>query len=181
MAERPGGWSFGQRQLHWWTAGLVVATALLAPLMVALPFAALLEKFLAYQLHKSLGLTVPLLLAARLLLRARRGRPVPEADIPPWQVRAAGAVHGVLYALLLVVPALGLLTAASAPGGMPTLYFLLIPIPHPIGPDEVTFALVRAAHIAFALLLLTLATGHALAAVSHHRQGRGVLRAMWRG
>ncbi len=149
--------------------------------MVALPFERLLEKFLAYQLHKSLGLIVPLLLAARLLLRLRRGRPAAEPGVLPWQRRAASIVHGVLYALLLAVPTLGLLAAASAPGGMPTLFFLVIPIPHPVGPDAARFAVVRALHIAMALLLLTLAAGHALMAVSHHRQGRMVLRAMWRG
>jgi cytochrome b561 len=180
-ADRAGGWSLAQRRLHWWTASLVVATALLGPLMVALPFERLLEKFLAYQLHKSFGLLIPPLLAIRLLLRMRRGRPVAEASIPSWQLRAASAVHVLLYALLLVVPSLGLLTAASAPGGMPTLLFLIIPIPHPIGPDAAHFALLRVLHIAMALLLLTLAAGHALMAVAHHREGRRVLRAMWRG
>lgn len=180
-AERAGGWSLAQRRLHWLTASLVVVTALLAPLMVALPFERLLEKFLAYQLHKSFGLLIPPLLAVRLLLRVRRGRPVADASIPPWQRRAASTVHALLYALLLVVPTLGLLTAASAPGGMPTLLFLVIPIPHPIGPDEAHFAILRALHIAMALLLLTLAAGHTLVAVAHHREGRTVLRAMWRG
>jgi cytochrome b561 len=180
-AEPAVGWSRAQRRLHWSTVALVVATAALAPVMVALPFRLLLEKFLAYQLHKSFGLLVPVLLAARLLLRARRGRPAPDAGIAAWQRRAAATVHGVLYALLLVVPTLGLLTAASAPGGMPTLLFLLIPIPHPIGPDEARFALLRLLHIGMALLLLALAAGHALMAVAHHREGRPVLRAMWRG
>jgi cytochrome b561 len=154
---------------------------MLGLVMVQLPLARLLEKFLAYQLHKSLGLLVPLLLAARLLLRMRRGRPIADAAIPEWQQRAAAAVHGLLYGLLLAVPVLGLLTAASAPGGMPTLLFLIVPIPHPIGPDAASFAVLRTLHVAIALLLLTLAAGHALMAVAHHRQGRGVLRAMWRG
>jgi cytochrome b561 len=180
-ADRASGWSLAQRQLHWWTVVLVAATASLGPVMVALPFQQLLEKFLAYQLHKSLGLLVPVLLAARLLLRAGRGTPGADASIPLWQQRAAHSVHGILYALLLVVPALGLLTASSAPGGMPTLLFLVIPVPHPIGPDEAHFALLRTLHIAMALLLLALATGHALMAIAHHRQGRGILRAMWRG
>jgi cytochrome b561 len=180
-ADRASGWSLAQRQLHWWTVVLVAATALLGPVMVALPFEHLLEKFLAYQLHKSFGLLVPLLLAGRLLLRLRRGTPGADMGVPWWQQRAAQAVHRILYALLLVVPALGLLTASSAPGGMPTLLFLVIPVPHPIGPDEAQFMTLRALHVAMALLLLALATGHALMAVAHHRQGRGVLRAMWRG
>ena len=175
------GWSRAQRGLHWSTAALIVVTAILGVVMVVLPWTLLLEKFLAYQLHKSLGLTVVLLAAARLLLRARRGRPLAEADLPLWQRRAASVVHGALYGLLLVVPAFGLLTAASAPQRIPTLFFLLIPIPHPIGPDAAHFAILRALHVSLALLLLALAAGHGLAALAHHRQGRSTLRAMWRG
>jgi cytochrome b561 len=175
MAEP--GWSRAQRRLHWWTATLALANAPLGLLMVALPFSLLLSKFLAYQLHKSLGLTVLLLLAARLVLRALRGRPPHPADMPPWQHRAASAMHATLYALLLIVPLLGLLTAAAAPGQIPTTFFLLFRIPHPIAPNAALYPVLRVAHLALALALVGLALGHAGAAL---RQP-GVLRRMWKG
>ena len=53
----------------------MLATLGLAMLMTALPFTRLLEKFLAYQLHKTLGLLVFGMVLARLVLRGQRPAP----------------------------------------------------------------------------------------------------------
>ncbi len=180
MSERTG-WSRAQRRLHWAVALLVPLTLGLGFLMVELPLRPLAPKFLAYQFHKSFGVVVFVLVAWRLLLRWRRGRPAEDAGLPGWQRRAAGVVHGVLYGLLLAVPVLGYLVAASAPGQVPTMVFLLLPVPHVVGPDEARFVLLRVVHLWTAVGLVTLALGHALMALRHHAQGRPVLRAMWRG
>lgn len=179
-AEPQAGWSRLQRRLHWWSAAFILAGFALAWVMVAVPLSALLEKFLLYQAHKTLGLTVLLLVLWRLALRARRGRPAWEADLPDWQARAAGAVHGALYALALAVPALGYFVAATAPQQVPTLFLLVIPVPHVVGPDEAAFAVLRATHRAAAILLVVLAAGHAAMALRHHLAGRPTLRRMWR-
>ncbi len=180
MSATPG-WSRAQRRLHWWVAALVPLTLGLGFLMVELPWRPLAPKFLAYQLHKSFGVVVFGLVAWRLLLRWRRGRPAEDAALPAWQRRAAGLVHGVLYGLLLAVPVLGYLSAASAPAQVPTMVFMLLPVPHVLGPDEARFLLLRALHLWLALGLVALALGHALMALRHHAAGRPVLRGMWRG
>jgi cytochrome b561 len=174
------GWSRAQRRLHWWTAGLVGGGFVLAWIMVAVPFSDLVTKFLLYQLHKTMGLTVLALLAWRWALRARRGRPAPEVTTP-WERRAAALGHAALYALLLAVPVLGYLTACVAPGGIPTLFLAVIPIPSVVGPDPAWYAVLFQVHRWAAVALVALATGHALAALRHHRRGRAVLLRMWRG
>ena len=178
--EVPAGWSRGQRRLHWWTAALIVAGFVLAWLMVATPLDDLLAKFLLYQAHKTIGLTVLALLLWRLALRLRRGRPGWEADLSPVQVRLAGSVHAALYALMLVVPVLGYFTAATAPAQVPTLFLLVLPVPHVVGPNPAAFAVLRAVHRAAAILLVTLAAAHAAMAVQHHLRGRRTLVRMWR-
>ena len=178
--EPPVGWSRLQRRLHWWSAALILAGFALAWVMVAVPLSALLEKFLLYQLHKTIGLTVLALVLWRLALRARRRRPAQDADLPPWQVHLAGAVQAALYVLALVVPVLGYFVAATAPQQVPTLFLLVVPVPHVVGPDEAAFAILRAAHRAAAILLVVLATGHAAMALRHHLAGRPTLRRMWR-
>ena len=55
MAEA---WRPTQRRLHWWTAGLVATGFAIAWIMVAVPLRDLLVKFLLFQLHKTIGLTV---------------------------------------------------------------------------------------------------------------------------
>ena len=90
-------------------------------------------------------------------------------------------MHAALYGLLLVVPALGYLTAATAPAQVPTLFLGVIPVPHLVGTDLAWFAVLRQVHRALAILLVALATAHALAALANHLRGHRGLVAMWRG
>jgi len=145
--------------------------------MVGAPLSALLLKFLLYQLHKTIGLTVLALTTARLVLRAIHRRPAWAERLPDWQRRAASVVHAVLYGLLLVTPVLGYLTAATAPA----LFLLVLSVPHVVGPDPTWFAVLRPVHRGCAVALVGLALGHAMAAVHHHMHGRSVLVGMWRG
>jgi len=176
----PADWSVAQRVLHWATAVLVVGGFAIAFVMVALPLNALLLKFTLYQVHKSIGLLVLLLVLARLALRIGRGRPVPE-PMPRWQLYAASLGHGVLYALLLVVPVLGYCVASTASLRIPTRFLGLITLPDPIGRDPTLFAILRPLHQTLAIILIVLAAGHAAMAVLHHLRGRMVLRQMWFG
>jgi cytochrome b561 len=148
-------------------------------LMVGVPLSQLLVKFLLYQLHKTLGLLVFALVVIRLLLRARRGRPSWDDDIPVWQRRAASAMHVLLYAILLATPALGYLTAATSPTRIPTLFLGVIPIPHLVGPNPIWFSALRLIHRSVAILLIVFAAGHAAAAIHNHLRGRRTLMRMW--
>ena len=179
--KAPSGWSRAQRSLHWWTAALVFTGFALGWLMVGVPLSQLLIKFLLYQLHKTIGLTVLALSVARLLVLARRGRPEWNPMLPDWQQKAAKAVHRGLYVLLLVVPALGYLIAATAPVQIPTLFLGVIPVPHLVGTNPQWFAFLRQIHRLMAILLATIGAGHAIAAVHNHLRGRSTLTGMWRG
>ncbi len=137
-----------RRHLHWWTAALVIIGFAIAWIMTALPATELLVKFLLYQLHKSLGLCVSGLAAVRLVLAYR-------AVDPPRGTVAA------LYSLLLVVPLLGYLTAAASPTLVPTLFFLLLNVPHAIAPDQAVFDVIRPVHKWLAIGLIGLAAWHA--------------------
>ena len=173
-------WSVAQRRLHWAMAGLVFFNFLLALVMVALPLSALLAKILTYQLHKSLGLLLIPLWAWRLWLLWRQGRPAP-VTLPAWQQGAARFGQAMLYALLIAVPVLGFLSAAAAPIAVETVFFLILPIPHPFAPDQALYDVLRPLHQGAAWALVLLALGHVAMAIHHHRQGLPVLRLMWRG
>ena len=137
-----------RRHLHWWTAALLVIGFTIAWVMTALPATELLVKFLLYQLHKSLGLCVSGLAALRIVLAYRAGN----------QPRGLAAA---LYGLLLVVPLLGYLTAAASPTAVPTLFFLLLNVPHVIGPDQTVFDVIQPVHKWLAIGLIALAAWHA--------------------
>jgi cytochrome b561 len=174
-------WGKAQRRLHWWTAGLIFTALPVGFLMVAVPLRELFVKFLLYQLHKTIGITVLLLVAARLWLRASRRRPPWAPGMPRAQQRLAAIVHAVLYALMLATPVLGYFTAATAPAQVPTFYLLLLNIPHLVGVNAAWFAVLRPVHLAAALLLVALALGHAAMAILHHVRGDNTLLRMWSG
>lgn len=172
-------WSRAQRGLHWSTAVLIVLGFALAWIMVAVPLQQMLEKFLLYQLHKTIGLTVFGLTIWRLVLRMRRGRPPAGPDLPRWQRSAASAMHAALYSLALVVPVLGYFTAATAPARIPTLFLLVLPVPHAVGPDKAAYDVLHLVHRDAAVALIALAVGHTLAAFYNHAKGRPTLVRMW--
>jgi len=180
-AERPQSWSRAQRALHWAIAAFILLAAPMGAYMVTLPFQQLLLKFILYQLHKTIGVTVFLLALAQLTLHWRRGRPALGDDVPSWQRRAAPRVHAALFVLMVATPCLGYLTAATAPARIPTLFLGVIPIPHIVGTDPAAFRVLRQVHLASAMVLVVLACGHAAAALHHHWKGHDTLIHMWRG
>ena len=178
VSEAQPRWSLAQRRLHAWGGILVVLTLGLSLLMVALPMSQLLAKFLAYQLHKSFGLLVLIVTLARLLLRWRRVAPE-LTDLSARSRQAARLGQAVLYALLLVVPCLGYLTAQAAAGPVPTTLFLFIPVPHLLDPNPALYAWIRPIHQFAAWTLIALAGAHAALAVRHQLLGVPVLRRIW--
>jgi len=180
-AEARHGWTLAQRRLHWWTACLVVIAFPLGWIMVGVSLDQLFLKFALYQLHKTIGILVFVLVLARLVIRSRRGRPAWDRGLFPWQRRAAETMHALLYVLLVVVPLLGYLTAATAPARIPTLFLGVLPIPHLLAADAFWFDILRQTHRALAVLLVSLAFGHAVAAIANHMNGHPGLMAMWSG
>ncbi len=178
----PAGWSRGQRWLHWATASLVAGNLALGWKMTHIPLSGhLLLVFLLYQGHKSVGLIVLLITMLRLALRLRRGRPPWPDDLPGWQRQTASAVHGLLYVLLLLTPALGYFVAATSPNRIPTLFLGVINIPSIVGASPAAFAVLKILHATAAFALLALALGHAGAALHNHRRGLPTLLLMLRG
>ncbi|HEX5353588.1 MAG TPA: cytochrome b [Rhodanobacteraceae bacterium] len=78
-------------------------------------------------LHFSIGVLIIGVIIVRLIWRAIHGEPVPEAGVPPWQVRSARVIHWLLYLLLVVVPVLGWINASYR--GMPITFFGLVQVP----------------------------------------------------
>ena len=74
----------------------------------------------AFNLHKSIGLTIFALMAARLAWRIAH-RPPSLPTMPRWQARLAHGNHIALYVLLVVQPVIGYL--GSEFSGFPVKYF----------------------------------------------------------
>ena len=111
--------------LHWLIAALLIFQVGLG---LRMQHAQGPAKFAAFQLHKSVGITILLLTAIRLLWRWYR-RP-PHLVVTGWQRALAHGVHLLLYGLLLALPLSGWVIISSSRIEVPTLLYGTIPWPH---------------------------------------------------
>ncbi|MDF1792367.1 MAG: cytochrome b/b6 domain-containing protein [Thalassobaculaceae bacterium] len=165
MALRNSETAFGwmAKGFHWLTALAIAAMFVIAWRMDALPIG--LAKLQAYGWHKSIGLTILVVTALRLLWRLVNPQP-PFLGNSRWQGRASTAAHWLLYACLIALPVLGWLMSAAA--NTPVNLFGLVVLPNPIAPDRELAHLFEEAHETLAYGLLGLVALHAAAALKHH-------------
>jgi cytochrome b561 len=165
------------RWFHWITVVLVVVLGGLGVWMTSFEPKDEAFKDLLYDIHESTGIVLFVIVALRLLRRLGN----PPAPLPsrlPRTVRfTARTNHALMYAVLLVQPAVGFLAANA--WGFPLTLAGLVPIPSPIGHDETLAAVLSAVHLWAAVLLLGLVALH-LGGVAYHGLSRrdGVVRRM---
>jgi cytochrome b561/polyisoprenoid-binding protein YceI len=138
--------------------------------------------FRAFQLHKSIGLTVLALSLVRLGWRLTHPVPPLPPHMPAWEKFAAKATHWAFYALMIGLPLSGWLYVSSGwsvhedePLVVATYYFGLFRVPALFGLPQAGEALravvaegALAAHASMAFAAIGLAGLHVVAAVKHH-------------
>jgi cytochrome b561 len=118
-----------------------------------------------YSTHKLIGLTIFLIVVARLTYRMAHGAPHPEPTIEPWQRAASWFNHWGMYALLIVVPILGYLGISYFPA---LEIFGLFKLPGLVEPNEETAKVVLFWHGVAAFTLVGLVLIHVSAALFHY-------------
>ncbi|MGD9967108.1 MAG: YceI family protein [Hyphomonadaceae bacterium] len=140
------------------------------------------ELLRAFQLHKSIGLTVLALSLVRLGWRLVNPPPDLPDHMPRWERSLAKATHWIFYALIIGLPLSGWLYVSAGwsihengPLPVPTRFFGLFSVPHLFGlqsaAEDVRAAAAEAAFTAHWLLayaLIGLAALHVAAALKHH-------------
>lgn len=162
--------------LHWVVAGLVFAQLGLGWWMIGLPDQPRGVQAPWYNLHKSIGLSIGLLMLTRLWWRARHSPPALPASLPRWQVLCAGANHAALYACVLLMPLSGYL--GSVFSGYPIKYFG-IELPRWGWASPGLKGFFSAVHFATVYLLMVLVALHVGAALKHLLNRDGVFGRMW--
>lgn len=168
-AERFGLVALG---LHWLVAALFLVMLAIGFAMTNLPLTHPWT-FPLYQLHKSIGATIFLLVAFRLCWRWLGEVPPLPASLTPLERMAARLTHGGLYAALLAMPLAGWVIVSASPLGIPTVLFGLIRLPHisfvAAHPQKKEIgALASSVHEGLAWAALALVALHVAAALWHH-------------
>jgi len=175
QTSSPNSYDRVMRTIHWMT--LVLVAAAFAAIWIADPD--LVGPYVRpiIQVHRSLGLTVAALTIFRLAWRWQARIPPLPGDLPILQRVAARAAEGLLYALLLVQPVIGLLYTNAY--GLRVNLFFLGELPVLIGRDRALAMQLGGVHTFLGYSLLILIGLHSAAALFHHFVRRDdVLNAM---
>ncbi|MGE5170934.1 MAG: cytochrome b [Rudaea sp.] len=168
-------YSGAAKTFHWLIAALVVAQFVISWLMPGIGRNTVPGPLI--DLHFSLGVLIIVVMALRFVHRLSHRLAPAMPDAPAWERRWAQAIHGLFYAILLVVPFLG--WASASAHHLPVRFFGLFTLPD-LAPPKARWAL-RAGDIhTYAMwTLLGIISLHAAAALYHHFVRRdGVLQRM---
>lgn len=148
--------------LHWAIAAGIIGLLALGLYMVGLPRGLPLKAALV-NFHKSLGLTVFLLVLLRILARAVLNRP-PLPAMRPWQRAAAHTTQGLLYVAMVAMPLAGYLGSSFNRFGT---RFWGIPLPQWGTDDAPLRTLFFSIHAVLGYALIVLIALHVAGALKH--------------
>ena len=117
----------------------------------------------AFNLHKSIGMTIFALMVVRILWRIGHPPP-PLRGVPRWQVSAARGNHVLLYAALVIQPLAGYL--GSEFSGFPVKFFS-VTLPGWAGKNAMMKDLMSTVHLVTSWVIAAAVIVHVGAALKH--------------
>ena len=128
-------------------------------------------------LHKSLGITMAVLIVLRLAWRLAHRPPAWPASLPRWQQRGASVGHAALYVCMIVMPLAGYVASNFSKHGVKFFSMAL----RPWGPDlPGVYGFFNGLHVATAFVFTALIAGHVFMALKHAIVDRdSVFSRMW--
>jgi cytochrome b561 len=161
--------------LHWTLALLLTATTLVGWYMMSIEHELGSDRY--FDLHKSVGIVIALLVAARIAWRlSTRPQELP-AGVAIWQVKLAKSTQALLYVLMVLMPVTGYLGASFTKTGV-QLFGLATP--HWALPDHARAEQLFGIHSVLIWVLVALVGLHVLGALKHLMWDKdGVFQRMW--
>jgi cytochrome b561 len=156
--------------LHWILAFALFAQLALGWWMLGLPKSPAGLRAGWFNLHKSIGLTIALLVVLRLVWRLTQADPAATL-LPRWQRRAARWAHRLLYACMAAMPLSGYLGSTFT--RYPVRYFGMV-LPQWNHDWPAAKQLMSSLHYAVAWAFMALLALHVAAALWHWSQRDGV-------
>lgn len=159
---------------HWIIAILVIGMLCLGLYMTGLPKG--LERLKLYGWHKEIGITILIIVIARLVWRLFNLTPN-LINLPLWEQVAARTVHWLLYFFMLAMPITGWLMTSAA--GLQVSFYGLFLVPALIPPNKELMHLFASFHEFFAYGFIVIICLHIAAALKHEFINRDdILRRM---
>lgn len=175
----PEPYTLTARVLHWLVAVAVFGQIALGAWMIGIPKSPPGVRVWWFNLHKSIGITLGLIILVRLLWRlTHRAPPLPET-VPAWQRAAAKASHVLLYVCMVVMPLSGYLGSSFTK--FPIVYWGT-KLPNWGWDSPALKELMSQIHFYTVIVFVTLIAIHVCGALKHLLIDRdGVFQRMWFG
>ena len=161
--------------LHWLIGVLLLAQIAFGWFLETVPRGIPLRSFYV-NLHKSTGLSLAVLILARIAWRLLHRPPVLPSFLATWERRAARWSHVALYVCMLGMPLSGYVASNFSKYGVKLFNSIMLP---PWGPqDPRVYAIFNTTHVVLSYVFVALIGVHLLAAVRHAIRGDGVFTRM---
>jgi cytochrome b561 len=167
--------------LHWLIAAIILFMIALGLFMVGLPKESELPpgqesvRAAYFLLHKSMGITVAILIAIRVIWRLTHEAPALPDYVSTWQQKASKAVHGLLYVVMVAMPISGYLQSIFSP--YDTKFWGIV-LPRVADADKDMKHFFHEVHEILAFSLIALIVIHLAAAVKHKLAGNDIGKRM---
>ena len=157
-------WGAIAKSFHWLLAVLILGQFVIGKIAEASrlsPF-----KLDAFVWHKSIGVTILLLVVLRTIWRWRNPPPKTLAKIPGWETSFANAGHKILYALMFAVPLSGWWVSDTS--RIPFKAYFVLPMPDFFEVNRSMQEIGESVHDVLTTALLLVVGVHIAAALRHH-------------
>ncbi|GAC1417102.1 MAG: cytochrome b [Burkholderiaceae bacterium] len=175
-SDTPISWTYSTPAiaLHWLLALLLTAMVSLGWYMTSIEKEPGSDWY--FNLHKSVGITVFVLVVARLLWRLQHKPQYLPSHVPAWQATLAGLTHRLLYVCMFVLPITGLAGALYSKAG---IAFFGIPLPR-LAPNHDLSEQLFSVHGVTVWILIGIVSLHVAGGLKHLLVDRdGIFQRMW--
>ncbi|MGE3247116.1 MAG: cytochrome b [Beijerinckiaceae bacterium] len=160
---RPEHYASAAKWLHWLTALCIFVIIPVGIAMHEMKPGPLQNQL--YDMHRSLGFVVLILVVLRFAVRGAYGAPPPYIGLTAFERIASTAVHHLLYLLLLAMPIVG--WAMTSAFGADITVFGLFKLPHIVGKDMDLFKILQPLHKFGGIAMAILVIFHVAGALMH--------------
>lgn len=158
-------WGWPARSFHWVLAIAILAQFGLGLWMEEIPRA---ERPFYVSVHASLGISILVLMALRLIWRLMNDVPADPPSMPAWQSRASQTMHWALYLVTFATIIAGWMLIGTHRSPVDIYLFGLVKMPQIMTPGSPLHEPLEEIHESLAFVLIGLIAVHVAAALYHH-------------
>ena len=162
--------------LHWIIALGVLGQIAFGWWMIEIPKQPVGVRAYWFNIHKSIGITLGILIFIRIGWRLAHPAPALPSHIPSWQQLASKVSHFVMYACMIIMPVTGYLGSSFTK--YPIKYWGYT-LPHWGWEWPAAKELTSQIHYATVIVFMVLIAIHIAAAIKHMMARDGVIQRMW--